>query len=46
MDSVKHISTKKPFSTGSHVPALPSSIIEPLWHQFEALIPERNVTHP
>lgn len=28
------------------MPALTSSIINPLWHQFEALIPERNITHP
>jgi len=28
------------------VPALPSSVIDPLWDQFAALIPERVVTHP
>lgn len=28
------------------MPTLPSSIVEPLWHQFVALIPGRNVTHP
>lgn len=28
------------------VPALPSSVIEPLWDQFAALLPERNVVHP
>lgn len=28
------------------MPALPSSIIEPLWDQFAALIPEREVFHP
>ncbi|WP_431709822.1 IS5 family transposase [Glutamicibacter uratoxydans] len=28
------------------MPALPSSIIDPLWHQFEALLPERHSTHP
>ena len=28
------------------VPALPSSVIEPLWDQFAALIPEREVAHP
>jgi transposase len=28
------------------VPALPSSVINPLWDQFAALIPERVVTHP
>jgi transposase len=28
------------------VPAVPSSIIDPLWDQFAALLPERTVTHP
>lgn len=28
------------------VPALPSSVIEPIWDQFAALIPERDVAHP
>lgn len=28
------------------MPALPSSIIEPLWDQFAALLPEREVAHP
>jgi transposase len=28
------------------VPALPSSVIEPLWDQFAALLPERDVAHP
>jgi transposase len=28
------------------VPALPFSVIEPLWHQFAALLPERDVVHP
>lgn len=28
------------------MPALPSSVIEPLWDQFAALLPERVVTHP
>lgn len=28
------------------MPALPSSLIEPLWDQFAALIPERVDTHP
>lgn len=28
------------------MPAVPSSIIEPIWAQFEALIPERIDTHP
>jgi transposase len=28
------------------VPALPSSVIDPLWDQFAALLPERIVVHP
>jgi transposase len=28
------------------VPALPRYIIEPVWEQFEALLPEREVDHP
>jgi transposase len=28
------------------VPALPSYLIEPIWQQFSALIPERQTTHP
>jgi transposase len=28
------------------VPALPSSVIDPLWDQFAALLPEREVVHP
>jgi transposase len=28
------------------VPALPSSILEPLWAQFHALLPVRQVHHP
>jgi transposase len=28
------------------VPALPSSVIEPLWNQFAALLPDRRVSHP
>jgi transposase len=28
------------------VPALPSSVIDPLWDQFAALIPDREVSHP
>lgn len=28
------------------MPALPSSIIEPLWDQFAALIPAREISHP
>ena len=28
------------------MPALPSFIIDPLWDQFAALIPIREVTHP
>ncbi len=28
------------------MPALPSFIIDPLWDQFAALLPERTVVHP
>jgi transposase len=28
------------------VPALPSSVIDPLWDQFAALLPDRDVVHP
>src|ERR687894_101894 len=28
------------------VPALPPYLIEPIWQQFEALLPEREVSHP
>ena len=28
------------------MPALPSSLIDPLWAQFAALLPDREVTHP
>lgn len=28
------------------MPALPSSVIDPLWEQFAALLPERDVVHP
>jgi hypothetical protein len=28
------------------VPALPSSVLEPLWVQFAALVPTRSVHHP
>jgi transposase len=28
------------------VPALPSSVIDPLWDQFSALLPQRVVSHP
>src|SRR3712207_4420454 len=28
------------------VPALPPYLIEPIWQQFSALIPERQTTHP
>jgi transposase len=28
------------------VPALPSSVMDPLWDQFAALLPERDVVHP
>lgn len=36
----------EPFTQEGHVPALPSSIIEPLWRQFEALIPKPYRVHP
>jgi hypothetical protein len=28
------------------VPALPPYLIEPIWEQFRALLPEREVNHP
>ncbi len=28
------------------MPALPSSVIEPIWDQFAALLPDRQMTHP
>ncbi len=28
------------------MPALPSSVIDPIWGQFSALLPERVVSHP
>ncbi len=28
------------------MPALPSSVIDPVWDQFAALLPERDITHP
>jgi hypothetical protein len=28
------------------VPALPTYLIEPIWEQFSALLPEREVDHP
>jgi len=28
------------------VPALPPYLIEPIWQQFSALIPERGASHP
>jgi transposase len=31
---------------GGLVPALPSSILEPLWVQIAALLPARQVSHP
>jgi transposase len=34
------------WSHGGLVPALPSSILEPLWVQFTALLPTRQVHHP
>jgi transposase len=32
--------------TGGLVPALPSSVLEPLWVQIAALLPDRQVHHP
>lgn len=28
------------------MPAVPSSVLEPVWHRFRALLPERAVAHP
>jgi transposase len=36
----------RPCSSGGLVPALPSSVLEPLWVQFAALLPARQVHHP
>jgi transposase len=33
-------------SSGGLVPALPSSVLEPLWVQVAALLPTRRVSHP
>src|ERR671922_2422864 len=33
-------------SSGGLVPALPSSVLEPLWVQVAALLPDRQVHHP
>src|SRR6266542_6569146 len=35
-----------PWSSGGPMPALPSSILEPLWAQLAALLPTRQVHHP
>jgi transposase len=35
-----------PMAIGGLVPALPSSIMEPLWVQISALLPPRQDTHP
>jgi transposase len=35
-----------PASSGGLVPALPSSVLEPLWVQIAALLPARQDTHP
>src|SRR6516164_10575499 len=32
--------------TGVPVPAIPSWLLEPLWDQFAALLPDRPVYHP
>jgi transposase len=36
----------RPVTIGGLVPALPSSILEPLWVQVSALLPTRSVHHP
>ena len=36
----------RPVTIGGLVPALPSSILEPLWVQVAALLPTRQVAHP
>jgi transposase len=36
----------RPVTIGGLVPALPSSILEPLWVQVAALLPTRQVQHP
>ncbi|MFI9318038.1 IS5/IS1182 family transposase, partial [Streptomyces althioticus] len=28
------------------MPVLPNFIADPLWEQFQALLPERNINHP
>src|SRR6266508_3694085 len=40
------ITELSPLVLGGLVPALPSSIVEPLWVQFAALLPTRQVHHP
>jgi transposase len=35
-----------PYRRSISVPALPPYIIEPIWEQFEALLPKREVNHP
>src|SRR5215212_1210421 len=36
----------RPMTIGGLVPALPSSVLEPLWVQVAALLPTRQVHHP
>jgi transposase len=36
----------RPVTIGGLVPALPSSVLEPLWVQVAALLPTRQVQHP
>jgi transposase len=36
----------RPVTIGGLVPALPSSVLEPLWVQVSALLPARHDTHP
>jgi hypothetical protein len=35
-----------PMKEPTPVPALPPYLIEPIWQQFSALLPERQTTHP
>src|SRR5918994_1550371 len=35
-----------PMKEPTPVPALPPYLIEPIWQQFSALIPERQTSHP
>src|ERR1700687_2256108 len=41
-----HRSSPRPVITGVPVPAIPSWLLEPLWDQFAALLPDRPVYDP